>query len=85
MGIEELLLDKAEKRGEERGEKRGEEREKKRGEARAKRERERSERRLQKIVSNLVKDTDFDDNKIAALTGASAALVAQVRAKLKEK
>lgn len=77
MGIEELLLDKAEKRGEER--------EKKRGEERAKRERERSERRLQKIVSNLIKDTDFEDNKIAALTGASSTLVAQMRAKLKEK
>lgn len=69
MGIEELLLENAEKRGEKLGEKRAE---------------KRAERQLRKVVANLIKDTDFDNKKIAALTGVTTTFVAQAREELEK-
>lgn len=87
MGIEELLLENAKKSGEKIGEKRGERIGEKRGERIGeKRERERAEKRaekhLRKIVTNLIKDTDFDDKKIATLASVTTTFVAQVREEL---
>jgi len=61
MGIEELLLMQARLEGEATGEKRGEKRGERIGE----------KRKEQAFLRNLIKETDFDDRKIALLAGVA--------------
>jgi len=72
MGIEELLLDRAERRGREEGRKEG--REEGREEAK--------EESAILFVKSLLTDTDFDNNKIASLTSVDVAFVKEIRAKM---
>jgi predicted transposase/invertase (TIGR01784 family) len=64
MGIEELLLDRAEKRGIEKGREAG------------------KEESAYLFVKKLLRDTDFDDEKIASLASVDVPFVQQIRAEL---
>jgi len=80
MGIEELLLERAEKRGVEKGREEG--RQEGRQEGREEGKEEAKEESAYVFVKNLLIDTNFDNEKIASLASVEVSFVQRVRAEM---